>query len=40
MDLKNAVANKLIEILKPARECFSKGGAKEMLEELEQLIKK
>ncbi len=39
-DLKNAVAEKLIEILKPAREHFSKGKPKEMLEELEQLIKK
>lgn len=40
MDLKNAVADKLIEILEPARNCFSGGKAKEMLEELEQLIKK
>lgn len=40
MDLKNAVADKLIEILEPARKRFSSGKAKEMLEELEQLIKK
>jgi len=39
VDLKNAVAEKLIEILAPARQCFSKGKVKEMLEELEQLIK-
>ncbi|MFH0852408.1 MAG: tyrosine--tRNA ligase [bacterium] len=39
-DLKNAVAAKLIEILEPARQCFSKGKTKEMLEELEGLIGK
>ncbi len=40
VDLKNSVAEKLIEILKPAREHFSKGKAAEMLEELESLINK
>jgi len=40
VDLKNAVAEKLIEILKPAREHFSQGKAAEMLEELESLINK
>lgn len=40
VDLKNAVADKLIEILAPAREHFSKGKPKEMLEELEGIIKK
>ena len=38
IDLKNAVAESLIKILKPAREHFSKGKPKEMLEELEKLI--
>jgi len=37
-DLKNAVAETLIEILKPARDHFSKGKPKEMLEEMERLI--
>ena len=38
IDLKNSVAESLIEILKPAREHFSKGNAKKMLDELEELI--
>jgi tyrosyl-tRNA synthetase len=38
VDLKNSVAQSLIEILKPAREHFSKGNPKKMLEELEKLI--
>jgi len=38
MDLKNAVAEDLIKILKPAREHFSKGAPKKMLEELEKLM--
>ena len=38
VDLKNAVADSLIEILKPAREHFSKGKPKKMLEKLNQLI--
>ena len=37
-DLKNAVAMALIRILKPARDHFSKGKPKKMLEELEKLI--
>ncbi len=37
-DLKNAVAEALIQILKSAREHFSKGKPKQMLEELEKLI--
>jgi tyrosyl-tRNA synthetase len=38
MDLKNAVADSLIEILKPARDHFAKGKPKKMLEELRKLI--
>jgi tyrosyl-tRNA synthetase len=38
LDLKNAVAESLIKILKPAREHFSKGKPKKMLEELNELI--
>ncbi|PJE81332.1 tyrosine--tRNA ligase [Candidatus Pacearchaeota archaeon CG10_big_fil_rev_8_21_14_0_10_32_42] len=38
IDLKNSVAEIFIEILKPAREHFSKGKPKEMLEELEKMI--
>jgi len=38
MDLKNAVAKDLIKILKPAREHFSQGKPKTMLEELEKLM--
>lgn len=38
LDFKNAVSDSLIEILKPAREHFSKGKPKKMLEELEKLI--
>lgn len=38
MDLKNAVAEALIKILKPAREHFSKGSPKKMLEEIEKLV--
>ncbi len=40
VDLKNAVADSLAKILKPAREHFSKGKPKEMLKELEELINK
>ncbi|MEK9154768.1 MAG: tyrosine--tRNA ligase [Patescibacteria group bacterium] len=39
-DLKKFVAEYLIELLNPAREYFSKGEPKIMLEELEELIKK
>ena len=39
-DLKNAVAIALIRILKPAREHFSKGKPKKMLEDLENLMEK
>jgi len=39
MDLKNSVADSLIEILAPARKHFSKGAPKKMLEELEKLLK-
>jgi len=38
MDLKNAVAEKLIQILEPARKHFEQPKVKRMLEELEQLI--
>lgn len=38
MDLKNAVVDSLIEILKPARDHFSKGKPKKMLEELKKLL--
>lgn len=38
MDLKNSVAEKLIQILEPARKHFEQPKAKKMLEELEQLI--
>jgi tyrosyl-tRNA synthetase len=38
MDLKNGVSEALIKILEPAREHFSKGKPKEMLDELEKLI--
>lgn len=38
-DLKMFVADWLVEFLKPIREYFSKGKAKEMKEELEQIIK-
>ncbi len=37
-DLKNAVAESLIDILKPAREHFEKPEIKEMLEEMENII--
>jgi tyrosyl-tRNA synthetase len=40
MDLKNAVAESLIELLKPAREHFEKPKQKKMLEELEGILKK
>jgi len=39
LDLKNAVAEKLIEILKPARKHFEKPKVKKMLDELEALTK-
>jgi tyrosyl-tRNA synthetase len=38
MDLKNGVAESLVELLEPAREHFSKGKAKEMLVEMEKLL--
>jgi len=38
-DLKNAISETLIKILKPAREHFSKGKPKKMLNELEKLMK-
>lgn len=38
-DLKKFVSDYLIELLKPAREYFSKGEPKKMLEELELLMK-
>ena len=38
LDLKNAVAESLIKILEPAREHFSKGAPKKMLEELNKLM--
>lgn len=38
-DLKNAVAESLIEILKPARRHFSKGKPKKMLDDLKNLMK-
>lgn len=38
MDLKNAVAESLIKILKPARDHFSKGAPKKMLEEMEEML--
>lgn len=37
-DLKNAVVESLVEILKPARDHFSSGKPKEMLKELEKII--
>lgn len=39
-DLKHAVAERLIEMLEPARNHFASGAPKEMLEDLEELIKK
>jgi len=39
MDLKNSIANKLIQLLKPAREHFSTGEPKKMLERMEGLVK-
>lgn len=38
LDLKNSVAEKLIQILEPARKHFEQSKMKKMLEELEQLI--
>ena len=38
VDIKESVSENLIEILKPAREHFSKRGPKKMLEELEKLM--
>jgi tyrosyl-tRNA synthetase len=38
LDLKNAVSDCLIKILKPAREHFSKGKPKQYLEELNKLV--
>jgi len=40
VDLKNAVADKLIEVLAPARKHFSSGKAQKMLVELDELMKK
>ena len=39
LDLKNSVSDSLIKILKPAREHFSKGKPKKMLNELQRLMK-
>lgn len=39
LDLKDAVAESLIEILKPARKHFSKGKPKKMLDDLKNLMK-
>ncbi|MFW9823630.1 MAG: tyrosine--tRNA ligase [Candidatus Thorarchaeota archaeon] len=38
LDLKNSVSNKIIEILKPAREHFKKPKISQMKEELERLL--
>ncbi len=38
MDLKNSVSESLIRILKPARDHFSRGKPKKMLEELDELL--
>ena len=38
LDLKKAVAEKIIEILKPAREHFEKPNLKRMVKEMENLI--
>lgn len=38
MDLKNSVAEKLIQILEPARKHFEQPKVKKMLKELEELI--
>ncbi len=38
LDLKNGIANKIIDILSPAREHFEKPKIKKMREELEQLM--
>ncbi len=38
LDLKNAIANKIIDILRPAREHFEKPKIKKMREDLEQLM--
>ena len=38
MDLKNAMADKLVEILKPAMEHFAKPKIKKVKEEMEKLI--
>ncbi|GAH76213.1 unnamed protein product, partial [marine sediment metagenome] len=38
-DLKEAVIESLIEILKPARKHFSKGKPKKMLDDLKNLMK-
>lgn len=40
MDLKSAVAEAIIDILKPAREHFSRPEYKKMLEELEEIMEK
>lgn len=40
MDLKNAVADSLIDILKPAREHFEKPEMKEMLKEMEEIVER
>jgi tyrosyl-tRNA synthetase len=39
MDLKNSVAEKLIQILEPARKHFEKPKVKKMLQDLERIIK-
>lgn len=38
-DLKNAVAERLIEMLEPARDHFASGAPKEMLEDLEKMLR-
>ncbi len=38
MDLKNALAIRLIKLLEPARKHFEKPKVSKMLEELEELI--
>jgi len=38
MDLKNGVAESIVKLLEPAREHFSKGKPKEMLDEMQKLL--
>lgn len=39
MDLKNAVAEKLVKILEPARKHFEQPRVRRMLEELEEMMR-